>query len=222
MESTLHRALKHRHGPALGGREEVVVEGLRIDAIAPDGELVEIQLGPLSALRGKLARLLPTNRVRVVRPVIARRRIVRRKKLDGPDLSSRRSPRRGQALDIFEDLVSLAGTFPAPNLVIEVLEVDAAEIRVPCRRWPGHRVADRLLEGAGASVILAEAGDLWRLLPPLPGPFTTRELASALDRPEAFAQKVAYCLRRSGAVDVLGFRARRRLYGPTTTLAPVA
>lgn len=213
MESSLHLALKRIYGADAGGREEVVVDGLRVDAMGPEGELIEVQLGPLGALRGKLARLLPAHRVRVVRPVLVTRRIVRRKRAEGPDLSSRRSPRRAEAMEVFEDLVSLARLFPHPNLVVEVLEVDATEIRVPRRRWPGYLVVDRGLERPGASHRLAEAADLWGLLPPLPGTFTTRELAQALGRSEAFARKVAYCLRLAGSAEVLGYRARRRIYG---------
>ena len=59
METSLHRQLKEQYGPAAGGRLEVVLEGFRIDAVAADGDLVEVQSGPLGPLRAKLGRLLP-------------------------------------------------------------------------------------------------------------------------------------------------------------------
>lgn len=219
MESSLHRALKRIHGPDDGGREEARVDGLRIDAVDGRGALVEIQLGSLAAIRRKLERLLGAgHRVRLVRPILEARRIVRRARPDGPDLSARTSPRRGRAIDVFEDLVSLAGVFPHRLLSVEVLEVQVDEIRVPQRRWPGHRVADRGLRGTGRRVVLSEAADLWTLLPE--GlmeleTFTTRDLAERLGRPDWFAQRVAYCLRRSGAVAEAGFDRRRRRYAAT-------
>src|SRR5208337_3530454 len=94
------------------------------------GLLVEIQSGPLGPLRAKLGRLLPEHRVRVVKPVVLERRVVRRARTDGPDLSARRSPKRGAVVDLFEDLVGLARILPDPNLDIEVLPVSIDEIRV--------------------------------------------------------------------------------------------
>lgn len=217
MESSLHIELKRLHGPHQGGREEARVEGLRIDAVDASGVLVEIQLGSLAALRRKLDRLLHAgHRVRVVRPIVTSRRIVRRLRVDGPDQSARMSPKRGAAVDVFEHLVGLAGVFPRDRLSVEVLEVQIDEVRVPSRRWPGHRVVDRRLRELGDRIILSVADDLWQLLPPglrdeVPT-FTTRDLARRLGRPDWFAQRVAYCLRKSGAVAAAGFDRRRRCY----------
>ena len=43
MERSLHRELKERYGPRLGGRAEVVVGPFRVDAVDPDGRLVELE-----------------------------------------------------------------------------------------------------------------------------------------------------------------------------------
>src|SRR6478752_3639699 len=101
METALHRQLKARFGPECGGRSEVALAGFRIDAVDPDGGLVEVQSGALGPLRGKLARLLSEHRVRVVKPVVVARRIVRRARRDGADISARMSPKRGDLLDVF-------------------------------------------------------------------------------------------------------------------------
>jgi hypothetical protein len=205
VETSLHRQLKDRFGPARGGRSEVVVDGYRIDAVEPDGRLVEVQSGALGPLRGKLARLLPLHRVVVVKPVVVEKRIVRRARADGPDLSARLSPRRGVAADVFDDLVGLARLFPHPNLGLDVLAVAIDEVRTPRRRWPGYWVADRLLRAVVGTTPLRRAADLWSLLPEAPdGPFTTRDLAERLGRPLDFAQRVAYCLRLSGAAEPVG------------------
>jgi hypothetical protein len=209
MESSLHRQLKDHYGR--GGRAEVCVAGFRADAIDAEGCLIEVQAGPLGLLKGKLATLLEAHRVRVIKPVILERRIVRRDRADGPDRSSRRSPKRGDLLDVFDDLVGLARVFPHPRLTIEVVGVNIDEVRVDRRR--GYRVVDRRLIEVMTSATLRTADDLWSLLPVgLDGPFTTLDCARKLGRPVAFAQRLAYCLRHAGAVAERGFDRRRRVY----------
>ncbi len=134
METRLHRQLKERYGPLRGGRAEVVVSGFRIDAVGPDDELIEVQSGSFAPLRRKLDRLLSDGRrVRVVKPVALRRRIVRRDRPSGPDISARFSPRRGSPLDLFDDLVGIAHLLPHPALALDVVEVHVEEIRVAAR-----------------------------------------------------------------------------------------
>jgi hypothetical protein len=213
MESSLHRQLKERFGEAAGGRTEVVLSGFRIDAIEPDGRLVEVQSGSLGPLRAKLGRLLPEHGVRVVKPVVVERRLIRRARKHGPDLTTRRSPKRGQAVDVFHDLVGLATLFPHPNLIIELLMISIDEIRLPRKRWPGYKVLDRTLREISGSIDLHEADDLWSLLPgDIKSPFTTLDLADLLRRPVFFAQRVAYCLRHAGAVETVGKQGNRRIY----------
>jgi hypothetical protein len=213
VETSLHRELKERYGSGSGGRLEVRRGGYRIDAVAADGALVEVQSGPLGPLREKLGRLLPEARVRVVKPVVVARRVVRRARRDGADLSARFSPKRGALVDVFDDLVGLARVFPHPNLQLDVLGVSIDEVRVPRRRWPGYAVVDRRLRAVVEEVALHLPGDLWTLLPEGPDePFTTRELAARLGKPMHFAQRVAYCLRLTGAVDTVGKRGNRLVY----------
>ena len=215
METSLHRELKERFGPGSGsgGRLEVSFRGYRVDAVAADGAIIEVQSGALGPLRSKLGRLLPDTRVRVVKPVVVARRVVRRARRDGADLSARFSPKRGMLLDVFDDLVGLARVFPHPNLQVEVLGVVIDEIRVTRCRRPGYAVADRTLREVVGAVALRTPDDLWALLPAgLDTPFTTRELAERMARPLPFAQRVAYCLRLAGAVDTVGKTGNRRVY----------
>ncbi len=214
METSLHRALKDHYSDCTEARSEVTLEGFRIDAVDETGLLIEIQSGPLSPLRIKLQKLLPRHRVRVVKPIVLERRVVRRTRLDGPDLSARRSPRRGEMFDAFEHLVGLAKLFPDPNLTVEILGVSIDEIRVPRRRWPGFKVLDRGLNQIRAGCVLHEPSDLWRLLPRVDWhePFTTADIAARAAKPLWLAQRAAYCLRLSGAARVVGKRHNHRLY----------
>jgi len=215
METSLHRALKEHYAASGGGHPEVKVAGFRIDAVDRAGRLVEIQSGPLGPLRRKLRDLLPHHRMRIVKPIVTRRRIVRRSKHDGPDLSARCSPKRGTLVDVFDDLMGVVSVFPHSHLEIEILEVTIDEVRVPRRRWPGYSVADRILGKIQGTTCLRHAADLWGLLPGHCGgrePFTTFELADQIERPVWFAQRVAYCLRQCGAACVVGKSGNRRIY----------
>ncbi len=78
METSLHRQLKN-HYAAAGGLTEQRVGRYRIDVIL-DKQLVEIQLAPLSAIRDKIAALLKKHEVLVVKPVIARKHLVKRRR----------------------------------------------------------------------------------------------------------------------------------------------
>lgn len=215
METSLHRALKDQYGAGSGGRSEVAFEGFRVDAIRETGLLVEIQSGALGPLRTKLRKLLPEHQVQVVKPIPLQRRVIRRARPDGPNLSARRSPRRGSILDIFEDLVGLAQILAEPNLIIEILGVAIDEVRVPRRRWPGYKIADRCLVQILDRRRIEHPADLWTLLPLEHNwrePFTTVDIARRINRPLWFAQRVAYCLRHSGTALTVGKRGNHRVY----------
>lgn len=215
METSLHRRLKEIHGTESGGRCEVAVDGFRIDAVAGDGSLVEIQSGALGPLKPKLRSLLPRHRIRVVKPIVTRRLIVRRTTADGPDLSRRHSPRRRELIDAFDDLVGLAAFLPDRNLTVELIGVAVEEVRLPRRRRPGFTVMDRRLVSVLCTLVIDTADDLWGLLPvgiSPSEPFTTAELAHKLGRSVPFAQRVAYCLRLSGAAQTVGKRGNAWIY----------
>lgn len=213
MEMALHRQLKHRFGSLSGGQSEVSLSGFRIDAIDVDGALIEVQSGALAPLRGKLSKLLLEHRLKIVKPVVISRRIVRRARRDGSILSARMSPKRGHILDVFEDLIGLIGWFPHPRLQIDVMEVCIDEERISRRRRPGYAVLDRALRSEGETVSLSESHDLWKLLPrSTPERFTTIDLAEVTDRSVDFARKIAYCLRISGAATVVGKQVNRLVY----------
>jgi hypothetical protein len=219
-EGPLHAAVKDLCARP-GDRTEVPMEGYVIDLVRADGELVEIQTGGFSPLGPKLDALLDGHRMRIVHPVAAERRIVR---IDehGEVLSSRRSPLRGAALDVFDRLVSFPSLLAHPNLTVEVLLCREDHIRAPeagrsrsgrRRRDPGQR---RLVDVVG-SVVLASPADAAALLPDAlaAAPFTTRELATALGCRMVLAQRVAYCLRAMEVLADAGKRGRAPLHRRT-------
>ncbi|GIW97871.1 MAG: hypothetical protein KatS3mg111_1204 [Pirellulaceae bacterium] len=219
METSLHRDLK-RHYAADAGAVEVVVEGYRIDAVTADGELVEIQHASLGALRTKTIRLLQGHghRVRIVKPIVLRKRVTTVSRAGGPALRSRMSPVRGEPTDLFLELVHFCTVFPRERLTLEAILVEAEEVRVdrqrPTRRGKRFRLVDQRLVRIDTTLSLATRRDLIGLLPwqNLPPRFDTAELASAMEKPRWFAQKVAYCLRHCGAARAVGKRGNSRIY----------
>jgi hypothetical protein len=212
-EGALHRELKALYA-APGDAFEVRVDGYVIDLVRADGELVEIQTGGFSALRTKLDALLDRHRIRIVHPVAAQRRIVR---VDdaGEVLSTRPSPKRPGAEAIFENLVSFPTLLTHPHLTIEVLLCKEDHVRAPAprrgRRFmrdPGERRLIEVLE----RIELRGPLDAAALIPPLEGPFTTRELAAAMRVPLPLAQKAAACLRALELLEPAGMRGREPLH----------
>jgi hypothetical protein len=213
VERSLHHQLKQRYGPEVGGQSEVALGNFRVDAVAPDGRLIEIQSAPLGLLKRKLATLLPSWEVGVVKPVIVARRVIRRLEPGGVDLGARRSPKRGALIEVFDELIGLIHLFPHANLTIDLLAVEVDEIRVERRRRPGYSVVDRVLKAVVESVSLKLADDLWSLLPvDLPDRFTSTDLAERIDRPIHSARRATYCLRKCGAARVVAKVGNTRVY----------
>jgi hypothetical protein len=157
--------------------------------------------------------LTATRAVRLVHPVALERWIVRLA-ADGKKVVSRRkSPRRGSVAGVFVELVAFPELLANPNFTLEVVLVREEEVRTTDktvrRRWGRDwRVSDRRLIEVVDSVTLTGPADCAQFVPgTLAQPFTTRELARALGQPQWLSQKMAYCLRRMGAVEAVGHGA---------------
>jgi hypothetical protein len=198
-------------------RQEVKLGAFRIDVMR-DEELVEIQHGSLAAIRDKVRRLTDQHQVLVVKPIVARKMLIRLSQHD-LEVSRRLSPKRGTLLNIFDELVYFTRAFPHPRLILELRLVEIEEMRRTGhgrrRRWRqnDHIVVDQRLISAGEPHQLSTASDLLDLLPqPLPNPFETSQLAALTDVSRWAAQRIAYCLREMGAVRQVGKRGNSLLY----------
>ncbi len=216
METTLHQQLK-RHYAASTSDVEVRVGAFRIDAVRDD-ELIEIQCASLSAIRAKATELLRRHRLRIVKPIIVRTRILKSKTKEGKITSRRMSPKRGDVLDIFEELIYFTRVFPHENLTIELPLVTVAQHRLPAagrrrRRWQkDYRIADVTLESIDDGSELTSPADLLGLLSVgdravvtrQTETFDTADLAKRLGKPRWVTQKIAYVLRHCGAIEAHG------------------
>src|SRR5580704_5585872 len=217
METSLHRELKLLYA-GRQARNEVSLDGYRIDAVA-HGRLFEIQHGALAAIRDKVRTLLESHQVTVVKPIIAGKVTVKKAAKGGEVVSRRTSPKRGQILDLFDELVHFTNVFPHAGLTLEVLLVEVEESRFPGhgrrRRWRenDHEVEDKRLVAIHGKHRLRTAADLARLVRcPLPTPFHTAQLAQSLGVRRWAAQRIVYCLHRMGSMQMVGKEGNTRLY----------
>jgi hypothetical protein len=217
VETSLHRDLKSLYAGD-DARFEVALERYRIDLVTGD-QLVEIQHGSLAAIRDKVGRLLQRHRVLVVKPIVVTKRLVKQSSKGGPIRDRRMSPKRGRILDLFHELVHFTRVFPHRRLTLDVPLVDVEEWRYPGhgrrRRWRSndHEVEDRKLLAVRRVYRLETAGDILALVEcPLASPFDTGQMAELLGIQRWFAQRIAYCLRKSGAVREIGKAGNSRLY----------
>ena len=98
---------------------------------------------------------------------------------------------------MLNQLVYLPDLLNHPNFELEVVMVEEDEVRVfepgRVRRRKGWRIVRRQLNAIVERHRFRRLDDLLDLLEaPLPDPFTTLELAAALNQPRRLAQKMAY------------------------------
>lgn len=213
-EKALHADLKEWYRQP-GDELEVKVDGFFIDIVRGD-LLIEIQTRNFSALKRKLLTLTEHHPVRLVYPVACEKWVVRQDAA-GQKLGRRKSPKRATPLHLFIELVSFPELMAHPNFSLEVLSVQEEEVRRydARRNWrrKGWGTHERRLLSVVAQQHFATPADCGALLPPtLTDPFTTSDLALALERPRWLAQKMAYCLHNMGFLAQVGKRRNAWLY----------
>lgn len=214
-EGSLHAALKEAYARA-GDRVEAPVEGYIAD-ILRDELCIEIQTGSFGALRTKLSALLGTHRVLVVYPVAAVKWIAVYDAKGQELIRRRKSPRRGQEIELFGELVYLGQLARHPRLAFEVAMIEVEEVRRDdgqgSWRRKGVSIQERRLTQILSTHRFADVSSLVGLLPEgLPDPFTVRDLAEQLGIGRRLAGKIGYCLRQVGGVKMVGRDGRAYLY----------
>ena len=214
-EKPLHAALKEWYAQS-GDVLETSVDGFVIDILR--GELlIEIQTANFSAVKDKLLTLVAKHPVRLVYPIPHEKWIVKLA-LDGEGKAQRRkSPKRGGAEEVFNELVSFPDLLTEQHFSLELLLIREEEVRRQDRRrgWRrrGWVTQERRLLEVVSQQRFEMPEDVWALIPEdLPQPFTTSDLAGAMNRPRRLAQKAAYCLRKMGVITPVGKHGRSVLY----------
>ena len=158
--------------------------------------------------------------MRIVKPIVASKVLVKRARKNGRVIERRQSPKRGTLFDLFDetDLFHRA-SFRIRGCAIDLVLVDIEEWRYPGHgRRRRYRANDFQVEDQKLCRVLDiqthhRADDLRRLIDcSLTSPFDTGELAAALGIPRWIAQRIAYCFREMGAARQVGKRRNAWLY----------
>ncbi|MFW6115623.1 MAG: hypothetical protein ACOC7Y_01015 [Chloroflexota bacterium] len=213
-EQPLHAALKEYYaGPR--SRLEVEVDGFVVD-VARDHLLVEIQTGSFSGIKHKVTSLAARYPLRLVYPIARQKWLLKLPRDDHGEARRRKSPKRGRPEELFKELVSFPHLICRERFSLEVVFTHEEEVRRhDPRRWRnrGWVTVERRLLDVVDRRLFRSPDDLAALLPSaLPDRFTTADLADAMDVSRGLAQKMAYCLRKTGVITQVGTRGRSNLY----------
>jgi len=219
-EKPLHAALKNWYAQP-NDQFEVSLDGFIIDILRGDDLLVEIQTRNFAAIKRKVSELTENHPLRLVYPIALEKWILKLARDENSTQSRRKSPKRGTPEQVFEELVSFPELLSRASFSLELLLIQEEEVR----RYDGRKgwrrkgwvtVERRLLHVVDRRLFETPA-DMGALVPStLKEPFTTFDLASAIGNPRRLAQKMAYCLRKMGAITPLGKRGNAILYGRAT------
>ena len=206
-EGHLHASLKHLYAGENGQLE--VPFGKFVADVVRDGVIYEIQTSSFSGLGRKMLALAEQQPVVLVHPISHSKTLIKLNKDGSGEFTRRRSPKRGALVHIVSELVYIPTLLKHPNFSVEAVLIAEEEVRsfdAKARRgrggWRGQ--GRQLVEVLDQARISTPFSLLDFLFEDLPDPFTTKELAVALDQPQEIAQQMAYCLRHMEVVDVCG------------------
>jgi len=195
---------------------EVAVDGFVIDIVRGD-LLIEIQTGNLASIKSKLNKLAQSHQIRLVYPIAREKWIVKQAKDGVSGATRRKSPKRGRVEDLFREMVSFPQLMLNPNFSLEVVMIREEEVRrfEGKRRWRkgGWAVQERRLLGVVEQRSFEETSDWGAFLPEKLETFTAKDLAEAIGVRNQLAQRMVYCLRKVGVIELLGKQGRAHLYG---------
>ena len=212
-ESSLHSLLKKWYALP-GDRLEARMDGYIID-ILRDDLLIEIQTRNFGAINTKLQKLLEKNKVKVVYPIAEQKWII--KMSEGNKLiSRRRSPKKGQLIDMFDELIRIPHLICNDNFSFEVVLVSLEEIRCDdgkgSWRRNGTSIVDRRLIDVSKRYIFSGAKDFLCFLPEDMPAFTNKDIAAENGVSVKKAQKITYCLKKSEIIEVCGKNRNELVY----------
>jgi hypothetical protein len=218
-EGPLHASLKAWYAQP-GDQAEVWVDGFVVDLLR-DTQVIEVQTAGFASIREKVRAIVADHPLRLVYPLAREKWLVKVDEDGQSQLSRRKSPKRGRVEEVFAELVSFPELLAHPHFALEVLLIQEEEVRrhEPGRAWRrrGWITHERRLLQVVDSHLFAEPADMAALVPSeLAEPFTTADLAQAAGFGRRLAQKMAYCLRRMGALEVRGKAGRALLYVRST------
>lgn len=214
-ETSLHSQIKGLYAGA-DGVIEACVEGSIVD-IVRDNTIIEIQTKNFSALNRKILRLVKDHKVKVVHPVAETKWIITVDK-SGRQLKKRKSPKNGEVVDIFDELVSIPKLINESNFSLEVIMVELNEIRCDdgkgSWRRKGVSIKDRELIKINRSITFSSKEDFLQFIPTnVPETFTCKIYAEYCGLSVYKARRILYCMKKMELVKECGKIGNAIIYG---------
>lgn len=214
-EKTIHEVIKDFYCYDHDFQEQK--RGRYIADIAVGDDIWEIQTGAFHKLRGKLDAFLKKYHVTVIYPVPVEKKVYWLDQETGAITGGRRSPRKGNAYDVFWELYKIRPYLADPNLSIHVFLMDMEEYKL-LNGWSrdkkrGASRYDRLPGKLRDIVRLETKKDYSYFLPDsLPEEFTSLDLAKCARIPRDTAQTCLLILRYLEIVELTGKQGRANLH----------
>lgn len=214
-EKTTHALLKHLYAPD-PAFHEIEVAGSVAD-ICTGSEIIEIQSANFHTLRKKLDRFLPLMPVTIVYPVPHVKWVRWLDPQTGEASDAHKSPKTGNAYEIFRQLVYIMPYLTDPHLHICITLLDVDEYRLldgwsRDKKRGSHRY-DRIPRSFAGEVRIDCPQDFMQFVPyPLPEPFTAKEFQKAAHIAGHVGQNTVTILRHLGILEQTGKRGNSFLY----------
>lgn len=213
-ETSLHSQIKKLYAGS-NGIMEACVDGSIID-IVKDDILIEIQTKNFSALGKKIAKLVDNHKIRVVHPIGETKWIITTDK-DGKQLRKRKSPKNGELIDLFDELVSIPKFMNESNFSLEIIMIELNEIRCSdgkgSWRRKGVSIKDRELIKINSSVLFNSKEDFLNFIPEnIPENFTCKTFSECSGIQAHKARKALYCMKKMELVRECGKKGNAIIY----------
>ncbi|MBN2043498.1 MAG: hypothetical protein JW757_00655 [Anaerolineales bacterium] len=210
QENSLHaEIIAHLAQP--GDILEAEINRYRIDILHGD-QIIEVQTRGLGKLRKKVAALTDTYQVSIIYPIY-RDKFIHKIDDQGKTISRRRSPKKGQLVDVFNELVNAPDLISHQNVSLSVMMIEGEEYWQDDGQGSWRRknwsIVDRRLLAILHLYHFSQPINLLEILPDaLPPQFTNNQLAKILRITPRLAGKITYTLRKADLIRITGKEGR--------------
>ncbi|PPR78663.1 MAG: hypothetical protein CFH01_00864 [Alphaproteobacteria bacterium MarineAlpha2_Bin1] len=215
-EGSLHSFLKDYYSSE-NSKVEVSVGKYVVDIIS-NGTIYEIQTGSFSGLSNKIQSLIEEYSLVLVYPIAACSIIAKQiSKNNKKETILRKSPKKGDFLNIINELIYIPKLINHPRFSIEVVLIEERVNKIYDKNIRRNRGGWRTINRELLSIIdtkhIHSTQDLLDIISiDLPSSFDTTQLSIIMKKPLSFTQKLAYCLCKANVTKVIGKKGNSKIY----------
>lgn len=209
-EKTMHRILKF-YICNDKNYHEIKINRCVAD-ICINNQIYEIQSKDFKRLRTKLKNFLPSYNVCIVHPIVINKQICYYDKEKNETSSLRKSPKKGNCYEIFEELFYIKEFLLNPALQIKIFLVDAIQYKL-VKNFNKAEKYELFPTDLLKEINIVKLNDYLTFLPPtLPLQFTSLDFKKCANIPLSLAQYTLNVLSYIGVIKKIGNKNRYYLY----------